>query len=123
MQALTSPETFLANARGSTTPDICALYDVLKTYDRGGNMNNLFESFRQFSSTWDTSSDEFRSKIADVKRVSDRKQSILIDSAFKRDHLKSRFVTAVFTLQRQGIMKVTNNGKSFQKLATNWVYT
>lgn len=116
------PQQFLGTASDVNIPDVSTLHEVLKTFDRGGSMLLLFDSFSQFSTTWDVSSPEKLADTQEKKAKLDRKGAAQIDAALKKDHLKCRFLSAVYDLQKAGVMKVTNNGKSFQKTAMCWIY-
>lgn len=85
-------------------------------------MTGLFDDFYLLASTWDTSSTEKMAQIEELKKRHGRKAATSIDTSMCKDHLKSRFLDAVYGLQKASLIKVTNNGKSFQKIVSTWVY-
>ena len=85
-------------------------------------MAALFDNFFQLASVWDLSSPEKQSLIDELKRRHGKKGAANVEANMRKDHMKCRFLDAVYSLQRASVIKVTNNGKSFQKIITTWIY-
>jgi hypothetical protein len=104
---LSHPDRHLSGCSETVVPDVCTLYDCLKTLGRTGNVSALFEAFCQFSTKWNN-------KLSTKKRK--------YNNGLERSGINSRFLSALNDIQRCGIIKITNNGKSFHKTVSAWVY-
>ena len=85
-------------------------------------MGALCDNFRSLASPWDLTNPEAKKRVEDLKKRVGRKQATQLESNMSKDYLKCRFLSAVYELQRSSVIKVTNSGKSFQKISNVWIY-
>lgn len=116
------PQSYLQNASQMIYPDTSSLFSSLQNFGKGGTMLALYDNFCTLASAWDLSAPETVSLIQDMLKHNGKKHAASVEASMKKDNLKFRFLDAVYDLQKCGIIKVTNNGKSFQKILSAWVY-
>jgi hypothetical protein len=127
-----NPQVYLSGVEGAVLPDACSLFEFLRTLNgKGGTVVSLSEGFRQFCCKWPRPQKELLESLElysiielpeSMKRMSDRKRKLEIETCLDNDDVMSRFVCAVHELQRAGIIKITNNGKNFHKTNLTWVF-
>jgi hypothetical protein len=120
--SIESPELYLKNATQMTCPDASSLFSSLENFVKGGTMFALYEDFGNIASAWDTTSPDKVAKIQELLKPMGRKQAASTEASMQKDHMKFRFLDAVYQLQKVGIIKVTSNGKSFQKILSAYIY-
>lgn len=85
-------------------------------------MTALYDSFHSLAPTWDLVAPEIQKRLEELKKRVGRKQGTQLESSIRKDQIKCRFLDAVYEFQRSSFIKVTNNGKSFQKISNVWLY-
>jgi hypothetical protein len=120
--SLQCPGLYLRDVTDAVDPDVCALYASLQNFAKGGALAALYDSFFQLAASWDISTPDKKAKIEELKKQYSKKNAQTVEANMEKDYMKCRFLDAVYSMQRLSIIKVTNNGKSFQKISSTWVY-
>ena len=117
------PQLILRCASKTLYPDVCILLTSLENFGKGGSMQSLADDFYTIASTWDMQEQQTVDRIQElIKRNGRSKSAAALKSGFEKDQMKLRFLDAVYDIQRAGVIKVTNSGKSFQKILSTWIY-